>query len=155
MKTRFIAAMVLIVLAGAAFRAGNTGARFLAERVRHEDDLHWLQAEFHLDDQSLDSIRRIHVSHLPRLQSLARQLDQANRELTVLLDRRGAVTVDVEDALRSVDALRAECQARFLDYCHEVSRHLPGAEGRRYLIEMERVALGLSPAWHPVAGNQP
>lgn len=149
------AALVLATLAWGMFRAAHTGACWLAARLDHGDELHWLQAEFRLDEQALDPIRQIHSTHLPRLQALARQLDQANRELTLLLDRRGSVTTDVEEALRAVDALRAECQARFLDYCHAVSRRLPGPEGRRYLIEMERVALGLSPAWHPVAGALP
>lgn len=155
MKRHFIAGLILATLAWGIFRAGNTGARFLAERISHGDELHWLQAEFHLDDRALDSVRGIHAAHLPRLQALAARLDEANRNLTVLLDRRGSVTSDVEESLRAVDVLRAECQARLLDYCHEVSRHLPGSEGRRYLIEMERVALGLSPAWHPVAGTRP
>ncbi|MFM8360970.1 MAG: hypothetical protein ACKOET_20650 [Verrucomicrobiota bacterium] len=147
--------LVLATLAWGVFRAGNAGACWLAERLGHGDELHWLRAEFRLDEPALDPIRQIHTTHLPRLQALARQLDQANRDLTVLLDRRGSVTADVEESLRAVDALRAECQARFLDYCHAVSRHLPAPEGRRYLIEMERVALGLSPAWHPVAGTLP
>lgn len=108
------------------------------------DDLAWLRREFRLSESELARIRQLHDGYLPHCRELCERIAASNEALQMELTT-GRVTPEAERKLHEVGALRAECQAQMLRHFHDVSLAMPAEQGRRYLIEMQRLTLGFHP----------
>ncbi|HZT22101.1 MAG TPA: hypothetical protein VFB55_04255, partial [Verrucomicrobiae bacterium] len=67
-------------------------------------------------------------------------------ELQAALAGQTNVTAQAQKELTELGELRAQCQAQMLRHFLAVSRAMPPAEGRRYLVEMEKITLGFHEA---------
>ncbi len=95
-------------------------------------ELAWLQAEFHLSDNELARISKVHASYTAACAERCRRIDVKNDELQSLLAATNTVTPQIEEALREAAQLRAECQKAMLQHFYEVSHTMPRDQGRRY-----------------------
>lgn len=128
------------LLCAAAYRvAGHCYARHLAGDA---DDLAWLRLEFRLSEAEMQRIRRLHDGYLPTCQEFCRRIAAEKRGLHQLLEAGTQTGAQVEEKLKSVAVLRAQCQAAMLAHFAEVSRVMPAEQGQRYLSEMHRITLG-------------
>lgn len=128
------------LLCAAAYRvAGHCYAKHLAGDT---DDLAWLRLEFRLSEPELQRIRQLHVGYQPTCQEFCRRIAEEKRGLNQLLDAGTPSGALVEEKLKNVALLRAQCQAAMLAHFDEVSRVMPAEQGRRYLSEMRRITLG-------------
>jgi|SRR6266542_2358307 len=133
-------AIIGVALAAATFRLGDhISATHLAART---DDLDWLRMEFRLNDQDLARIRQLHDGYLPECHSFCLRIAASKRELQDALSPGTNVSVTVEEKLKEIAILRAQCQTAMLRHFVEVSRVMPPDQGRRYLAEMQRLTLG-------------
>ena len=107
-----------------------------------DDDLGWLQSEFHLNDAELARVRRLHEGYLPKCGEMCARIAAKRDELESALDQSTNVTPAVAQALKEISELRAQCQAQMLQHFLEVSQAMPPEQGRRYLAEMQRLTLG-------------
>ncbi len=107
-----------------------------------DDDLGWLQNEFHLNDAELTRVRQLHEGYLPKCAEMCARIAAKKNELESALSGSTNVTPAVEQTLKEIGELRAQCQAQMLQHFAEVSQAMPTEQGRRYLAEMQRLTLG-------------
>lgn len=142
---RSLAIIVAVLLSSAAIIALSSAAakRLCAEcLMAPSDDLAWLRSEFRLSDAELARIRPLHEGYLPKCRETCALIAGKRRELQAVLDATNGVPPEVEIKLGEIAALRAQCQAQMLRHFQEVSQAMPPEQGRRYLAEMRRQALG-------------
>jgi len=106
------------------------------------DDLTWLRQEFSLNDSDLQRIRQLHEGYLPKCREFCERIAAKSRELENMLATNNAVTAAVEQNIREIAALRADCQTGMLRHFQEVSAVMPPDQGRRYFAEMQQLSLG-------------
>jgi|ERR1051326_1598285 hypothetical protein len=106
------------------------------------DDLAWLRHEFRLNESEMQRIRQLHEGYLPKCREMCARIAAKQKEVEAALgDHDG--TNSAEQKLIELGTLRAECQAQMLRHFEEVSRAMPTEQGKRYLVEMQRLTLGL------------
>ena len=133
--------LAAVAVAGFSYLAAR---QFCVEHLaRSGDDLEWLRTEFHLSDADLARVRQLHEGYLPKCGALCEQIAARKLELeAAFAASTNAVTPNVEQKLREIASLRAQCQAQMLQHFHEVSLAMSPEQGRRYLAEMQRLTLG-------------
>ncbi|MGN6552445.1 MAG: periplasmic heavy metal sensor [Verrucomicrobiota bacterium] len=133
-----------MVLAAGVFAFSSGIARWLCvhQTVRSGDDLDWLKQEFKLSATDLDRVRKLHEGYLPKCREFCVRIEAKKGELDQLLGNGNGVTTAVEDKLREIAVLRADCQAAMLRHFQEVSAAMPKEQGQRYLREMQQLTLG-------------
>jgi hypothetical protein len=125
------------------------GSYFLGQRAcvatmsHSADDLSWLRAEFHLNDTQMARIRKLHEGYMPQCAKMCTLIAAKQKEVQAALGDNGTnVNAGAQKQLVELGELRAQCQSQMLQHFVAVSRIMPPAEGRRYLAEMEKIALG-------------
>lgn len=108
------------------------------------DNLEWLQTEFHLSDAEMSRVRKLHADYEPQCLEMCAQIAAKKNELAAALANATNVTVEAENKLSELHALRARCQTQMLHHFFEVSHLMPPEQGRRYLTEMEKLTLGVT-----------
>jgi len=108
------------------------------------DNLAWLQTEFHLSDAEMTDIRKLHADYEPKCMEMCAQIAAKKIELAAALANATNVTVAAQNKLSELHALRAQCQTQMLRHFFEVSCTMPPEQGRRYLVEMEKLTLGVA-----------
>jgi small-conductance mechanosensitive channel len=139
----------LIILIGALALAGAifAGSYFAARHAtvlcceNPNDDLSWLQNEFHLSTAELAPIRALHEGYLPQCAALCAQIAARKQELAALVGNGTNLTVEAQAKLAEIAALRQQCQSNMLQHFVAVSQAMPPAQGERYLAEMKRLTL--------------
>lgn len=137
--------LVVMLLAGAAafFGGQRLVAYWCAKHMpRPTDDLAWLRLEFRLNDAELARVRQLHEGYLPKCREFCERIDTRKRELQALLVSPANANATVEQKLIEVGTVRAQCQAAMLQHFREISQVMPPEQGRRYLVEMQRLTLG-------------
>lgn len=119
------------------------------------DDLAWLRREFHLSASELGRIRQLHEGYLPRCRALCERIAASQRELQGALAAGAGLTPEAERKLQEVGSLRAQCQAQMLRHFQEVSQAMPSEQGRRYLVEMQRLTLGFHEQFEAAMSGDP
>lgn len=137
---KLIGTFVVAVAVGAACYLLAAKARFAAP-IR--DELTWLRREFRLTGPELERVRQLHEAYLPKCDEMCRRIAAKNRECSEVLIASTNVSETVRQKLGELAVLRAECQGRMLEHFFEISQAMPPEQGRRYLAEMTRLALGL------------
>ena len=114
--------------------------------VRHvtssADDLDWLRQEFRLSEAELTRVRELHEGYLPQCAAMCTEITAKKREVEAALAVATNITVEAEIKLAELGALRARCQTQMLRHFVEVSQAMPAEQGKRYLVEMQRLTLG-------------
>jgi len=146
-RTLLLAILIVLVVAGASY----VGTVKLCARQVAEDDLGWLKREFRLSDTEMQKIRRLHEGYLPKCQSMCGMIAEKQSEVESALEK-GQVP---DQKLVELATLRARCQAQMLQHFQEVSRAMPGAQGKRYLSEMQRLTLGFHQNFERSMGATP
>jgi Heavy-metal resistance len=134
-----------MLLAGAAvfFAGQRLAAQWCANHMaRPTDDLAWLRQEFRLNNAELDRVRKLHEGYLPKCHEFCERIDVRRRELQGILASETNSPAAIEQKLIEIGTLRAHCQAAMLQHFREVSQVMPPEQGRRYLVEMQRLTLG-------------
>jgi Heavy-metal resistance len=127
------------VFASSYFIGQRAGAIYC---VNPADDLAWLRVEFHLNDDQMARVRRLHEGYKPQCAKMCALIAAKKAEVQAALAGGTNVTADVEKKLTELGELRAQCQTQMLRHFIAVSQAMPPDEGRRYLAEMERITLG-------------
>lgn len=137
--------LLLLAGLGIAVVALTSGLvrRICVHQMSHSgDDLAWLKQEFKLSAADLDRVRKLHEGYLPRCREFCQRIATQKDELDTLLADGKGVTPAVEEKIRVIAALRAECQTAMLRHFHDVSAAMPAEQGQRYLREMQRLTMG-------------
>lgn len=142
----------LVILLGAlALGAAIFGGAYFASQracmmcqTATTDKLAWLQTEFHLSDVEMARVRKLHADYEPQCMEMCAQVAAKKIELADALAGVTNVTVEAQNKLSELHALRAQCQTQMLRHFFEVSRTMPPEQGRRYLTEMEKLTLGVA-----------
>lgn len=140
----------VIILLAVMLAAGGLGAAaYICARsvcvhraARSGDDLEWLRLEFRLSGAELQRVRQFHNAYLPKCRELCDRIAAKKMELQAALAPGQGVSAEVTQELAEVGALRTQCQTQMLAHFYEVSRAMPTEQGRRYLVEMQRLTLG-------------
>jgi hypothetical protein len=143
---RSLLILLALVLAGAAvFFAGNRiAARWnMQQMAQTTDDLAWLRMEYRLSDAEMSRVRGLHQGYMVVCSNYCARIEAQKRELQLALNAGANAQKTVEAKLAEIGQLRAQCQAAMLQHFREVSQVMPPEQGRRYLAEMERLALGI------------
>jgi len=144
MRRSLLTLIALVLLAGGIVAFTSAVARRLCvHQLTHSaDDLAWLRQEYALSEADLQRIRPLHEGYLPQCRDFCVRIAAKTRELEGLLAATRAVTADVEQKIRELAALRAECQTGMLRHFQDVSAVMPPEQGRRYFAEMQQLTLG-------------
>jgi len=137
--------LLLVLVAGVAVFAASyvLAQRLCVKRVASSaDELAWLRQEFRLSEAELTRIRELHDGYLPKCAEMCQQIAAKKRELETALAGATNITATAERKLSELGALRAQCQTQMLRHFSEVSQAMPPEQGRRYLVEMQRLILG-------------
>jgi len=140
----------LFILLGALLIAGAvfTGSYYMSRQVcvmemsNPADDLGWLREEFKLSDAQMSRVRALHEGYLPKCAAMCERIAEQKQKLAAALAGAANVSPAVEQDLRELGQLRAQCQAQMLQHFVDVSQAMPPDQGRRYLAEMQRLTLG-------------
>jgi len=106
------------------------------------DDLDWLRKEFHLSDADMNRIRPLHEGYLPKCAEMCARIAAKKKEIDSALAGSTNVSPVVQQHLKELGELRAQCQTQMLQHFVEVSQAMPPDQGARYLAEMRQLALG-------------
>lgn len=144
MKRSPVIVLLALVAGIAVFAASYVLAQRLCVKQASSatDELGWLQQEFQLGDTEMAHIRELHEGYLPKCAEMCQQIAAKKRELEASLSGNSNMLVVTKTKLSELGALRAECQAEMLQHFVEVSQAMPPEQGRRYLVEMQRLTLG-------------
>ena len=140
----------LIILLGALALGAAifAGSFFTAQRAtmmccaKPDDDLSWLQDEFHLSAAEMVQIRELHAGYLPRCAELCAKIAAKKGELESVMGHSTNLTAEARLKLGEIAALRMQCQSNMLQHFLTVSQAMPAEQGRRYLAEMKQLTLG-------------
>jgi hypothetical protein len=138
MKKPLVIMTTGLLLAVAAY-AGLFLARTAPRHAEAPSELLWLRQEFSLSDQEFARIRELHEGYLPDCARMCARIAAANSELERLVLSTNEVTPEISKKLSEIGNIRQECQARMLKHFYAVSRAMPEEQGRRYLVEMQKL----------------
>jgi len=134
---------IAIIITGLLLAAGAYAGLFLARTVPSQaeatSELLWLRKEFSLTDEEFARIRELHEGYLPDCAKMCARIAAANRGLQGLVLSTNEVTPEITKKLSEIGNIRQECQARMLKHFYAVSRAMPEEQGRRYLVEMQKL----------------
>lgn len=141
----------IIVLGALALGAGLFMGSFAASQrvcqacvAEPPGSLHWLQSEYHLDNEQMQSIQQLHRNYLSQCDDMCRMITAKQKEVATALNNATNINPVAQQKLDDLAACRIHCQSQMLQYFIDVSRVMPPDQGQRYLTEMERETLGSS-----------
>ena len=137
-----LGSLIILAVGLVAFTSAVSRRLCVHELTHSGDDLDWLRQEFSLNDTELQRIRQLHQGYLPRCRDYCARIAANNGELASMLATTNVVTADIEQKIRDIAALRADCQTAMLRHFQEVRAAMPPEQGRRYFAEMQRLTLG-------------
>jgi len=140
----------LLILLGALTlgTAIFAGSYFVAQRTtkmccaKPTDDLAWLRDEFHLNDQEMTQVRKLHEGYMPQCAEMCAKIAAKKTELETSLGNGTNLTAEAQTKMAELADLRARCQAQMLQHFINVSQAMPPEQGRRYLAKMKQLTLG-------------
>ncbi len=145
-----IVLLATVIVAGVAVLAYFCTMRLCARQMA-TDDLAWLRREFRLSDAELQRIRQLHEGYLPKCREMCGRIAEKQGEVEKALETGEAP----DEKLVELATVRAQCQAQMLRHFQEVSRAMAPEQGKRYLIEMQRLTLGFHQNLERSMGEMP
>ena len=130
-----------VTLFGGSYLAGQRLCQVCV--VEPPGGLGWLQKEFHLSVAETARIQKLHNNYLAQCSVMCRMVADKKQEVATALNGTTSLNPLVEQKLAELADCRAHCESQMLQYFTEVSQNMPPAQGRRYLAEMQKFALGL------------
>lgn len=162
MKRAWLLLLALVLAGGGLFAGSYFASRRICQSccAAPDDDLAWLQIEFHVSDAELARIRQLHEGYLPECAALCARMAAQRREIARLPADAPDHAARLAQAQQALADLRTECQRHMLEHFEAVSHAMPPAEGARYLERMRAFTLGTNqPMEHsmpgPHSGAQP
>lgn len=134
------------LILGAALFAGSFAISHRICRICVEQppgSLDWMQSQFHLNNDEMAHIRKLHDSYLTECKAMCRMIADKQQEVAAALNSTTNVSPVAKQKLAELAGCRAQCQSRMFQYFIDVSHNMPAAEGKRYLAEMQRLTLGI------------
>lgn len=142
---------LIIVLGALALGAGLFMGSFAASQrvcracvAEAPGSLHWLQGEYHLNNEQMQRIQRLHNDYVSQCDGMCRMISAKQQEVAAALNNATNINPVAQQKLDALAACRSQCQSQMLQYFIDVSRVMPPDQGQRYLAEMERETLGSS-----------
>ncbi len=125
------------LLAAAALAVGAccyrlSGDPALHAAARKGDAMEWLRVDFHLDEQQLATIRRLHENYSATCDEHCRRIQEAGRMKQALL-ARGASPAERQAADKQFQDLRTACETALAHHVREVAAIMSRQDGQRYL----------------------
>lgn len=108
-------------------------------------DLRWLQSDYHLNNEEMARIQKLHHDYLTNCDAMCRMITAKQQEVETALNNATNVSPVAQQKLDDLAACRAHCQSQMVRYFVNVSQVMPPGQGRRYLADMEKNTLGFSP----------
>ena len=144
MRRSLIILIGVLAVGVAIFSGSYYLAQWLCARQMSNpaDDLAWLRQEFQLSDAEMARVRQLHDGYLPKCGEMCAKITAKKREVDQALAGATNVTTAVEQQVMELSGLRAQCQLQMLRHFADVSQVMPSEQGRRYLLEMQRLTLG-------------
>lgn len=143
-RSLFILASMLLAAAAVFFAAQRIAAHWqMRHMAQTTDDLAWLRMEYHINDTEMSRIRSLHEGYRVVCSNYCARIDVQKKELQAALDAGDNAQKTIDARLAEIGRLRAQCQAAMLQHFREVSQVMPPEQGRRYMVEMERLTLGI------------
>jgi hypothetical protein len=105
--------------------------------------LDWLQQEFHPNADQMARIQKLHKDYLVQCADMCRMVADKKQEVSAALNGTTNISPVAEQKLAELADCRAHCQSQMFQYFAAVSQNMPPDQGRRYLAEMQKFALGL------------
>jgi hypothetical protein len=158
MKRARLLLLALVIVGGGLFAGSYFASRRICQSccAAPDDDLAWLQMEFHVSNAELARIRQLHEGYLPECADFCTRIAAQRREIAALPTAAPDYAKRLAEAQQKLTELRTECQRHMLEHFEAVSRAMPPAEGARYLERMRAFTLGTNqPMEHAMPGAQP
>lgn len=144
MNRSLVIVLGALLLGAALFAASFTVSQRIC-RVCVEQppgSLDWMQTQFHLNDDELARIQKLHNNYLTECKAMCRMVVEKKQEAAAALNNSTNISPVAKQKLAELAACRAQCQSRMLQYFIDVSHNMPPAEGNRYLAQMQQLTLG-------------
>jgi hypothetical protein len=106
--------------------------------------LNWLQKEYHLNNDQMIRIQKLHEDYLTQCAAMCQTIDGKKQEVEAALNNSTNVNPVAAQKIEDLAACRAHCQSQMLQYFISVSQIMSPDQGHRYLAEMEKNTLGFS-----------
>jgi small-conductance mechanosensitive channel len=140
---RLVVILALAALLGSgAYIVSYTAARCtFCQMPDANDSSSWLRQEFHLSDDQYAQVKKLEADYHPHCIVMCDQLKQSHLALKNLILANGAMTPEIETALKKDGEVQREWRQDMLRHFYEVSQAMPPAEGKRYLQIMQAQVL--------------
>jgi spore coat protein CotF len=107
--------------------------------------LRWLQSQYHLNNEEMARIQKLHNGYLLQCDAMCRMITAKQQAVEAALNNTTNINPVAQQKLDDLAACRIHCQSQILQYFISVSQSMPAEQGRQYLADMEKNALSLSP----------
>lgn len=106
-------------------------------------DLHWLQSQYQLNNDEMARIQKLHNGYLVQCDAMCRMITTKQQAVEAALNNATNINPIAQQKLDDLAACRIHCQSQMLQYFINISQVMPADQGRQYLADMEKNALGL------------
>ena len=148
MKRILILLAVALVAGVAAFCF--TRSHKMAERQELRLDampeLTWIRTDLKLTDEQCAKVSALHVAYRPKCEEMCSRISKAHEKVVAAARRDGAMTPELESAIREHADTHAQCQQAMLRHMYETAAVLDEEQAKRYLETMLPVALDFTAA---------
>lgn len=140
MRRGFLIIGLGVIVALAAYAGSYFAGTARSRQLLHsqQPELAWLKQEYHLSDAQFARVLKLHNAYLPQCEKRCNQIAALNVQLEQALLNTSSVTPIIQGLLNRRAQLRVKCQTEMLKHFYAVSRTMPPAEGRRYLLWVQQ-----------------
>jgi len=141
--------LALALVAGVAafyFTRSHQMAERRALRLDAMPELAWVRTDLRLTDEQFAKISELHVAYRPKCVDMCRRISKAHDKVEAAAHQGGAMTPELEAAIREHAETQVECQQAMLKHIYETAAVLDKDQASRYLETMLPFALDFAPA---------
>jgi Spy/CpxP family protein refolding chaperone len=110
-----------------------SSAPALHAAVKKGDAMEWLRVDFNLTDEQFAEIQKLHDAYAPSCEEHCRLIQEASQARDAIVASRGSDAVAVAAAERTLQEMRATCEAAIATHVRKVAALMSPADGQRYL----------------------
>jgi hypothetical protein len=143
MKRGFIL-LALVIVAGVAafcFTRSHKMAEQRALRLDSMPELAWVRTDLKLTDEQFEKVSELHAAYRPKCMEMCRRISKAHEKVQAAARAGGAMTPELETAIREHAETQVECQRAMLKHIYETAAVLDKDRAARYLETMLPFAL--------------
>lgn len=130
---RTLGALSLAALAAGFLCYQMSSTPALHAAVKKGDAMEWLRVDFRLTDAQFAEIQKLHEAYAPSCEEHCRMIQEASQVRDALVATRGSDPLAVAAAERTLQEMRATCEAAIATHVRKVAALMSPADGQRYL----------------------